>query len=106
MPGSVSKKVLTPGTTVHRGEPEALSLKMRKGFFASMLSFLSFSKRFEPMVARLTRFSSVVAWENQNLALLMNRNSLREGSLQYEAANWLRRTRSIACSITKEFGLL
>src|SRR5438093_3354845 len=76
MPGSASKKVLTPGTTAHRGEPEALSLKMRKGFFASMLSFLSFSKRFEPMVARITRFSSVVPWENQNLALFAEQKQL------------------------------
>jgi hypothetical protein len=52
-PGSSWKKVLTSLTTLDKSGKETLSRRMRKGFFASTLSFLSFSKRFDPTVERI-----------------------------------------------------
>ena len=92
------KKVPTRFTTVHSSEHEAFSDRMRNGFFASIMSFLSFSKRFQPIVARISRFSSFVPCKNQNFALLLNKKAFRKGSIQSDFARRSRRSRSLSCS--------
>ena len=63
-----------------------------------MLRFLDVSVGFDPVVARIRRFSLIEPCVSQNIARLLNKKSLCEGSIHCSEFNCRSRCCNFACS--------